>query len=348
MATPWQIAANRSNARNSTGPTSDEGKDHSRSNAVKHGLAGSGVVVVDDDQAVVAQRLDSWRSAYPIHSEEDQWFFEQIVVNSVRIDRCQREEATLRTQLSERATRCWNLDRGIAVEALGKTLSKTPSLVACKLHQTLQGCDWLLDRWNLLKEVLDVAGAWTEEHESLALDMLGTPLELRTLKPWSGSPWPVVVEEIEALRRERDTLAELDALDHRAAVLGMAADLPRPLALQRRYEAGCMRRLQWARNCLGGKHGDSAPPEPRPLPLPIPQPEPEPEFVPEPPARDPDPEPEPEKPPVIAPEVMATVYSAALPPARWTRLAVDGAPTTSANRKSRRAARKLVACRRSS
>jgi hypothetical protein len=357
MATPRQIAANRSNARNSTGPTSDEGKDQSRSNSVKHGLAGNGVVLIGDDQGAIAQRLDSWKDAYPIHSEEDQWFFEQIVVNSVRIDRCQREESTLRIQLSMRADRYWDVDRGIAAEALGKTLPKNPSFVACKLRQTLQGCEWLLDRWVTLKDVLDRVGAWTEEHVSLVLDMLGTPHELRTIKPWSDSSQALtlVVEQIAALQAERAILVDLDALDHRAAVLSIDADLPRPLALQRRYESACMRRLQWARNCLSGKRGDSAPPEPRPLSQP--QPVPEPEFVPdppsaipaEPPARDPDPDPEPipepDQPLLNAPEVLATERSAVLPPARWTRRAVDATPTTCANRKTRRAAQKLVACR---
>jgi hypothetical protein len=40
MATEWQIAANRRNARKSTGPRSYEGRLRARMNARKHGLAG--------------------------------------------------------------------------------------------------------------------------------------------------------------------------------------------------------------------------------------------------------------------------------------------------------------------
>src|SRR5438132_62932 len=40
MATEKQIEANRQNAQKSTGPKSDEGKEQSRANSLKHGLAG--------------------------------------------------------------------------------------------------------------------------------------------------------------------------------------------------------------------------------------------------------------------------------------------------------------------
>ena len=38
MASPAQIAANRTNAQRSTGPTSPEGKARAASNSFKHGL----------------------------------------------------------------------------------------------------------------------------------------------------------------------------------------------------------------------------------------------------------------------------------------------------------------------
>ena len=45
MVTARQLAANRRNAEKSTGPRTDEGKAFSRGNAVKHGLAGDGIVL---------------------------------------------------------------------------------------------------------------------------------------------------------------------------------------------------------------------------------------------------------------------------------------------------------------
>ncbi len=49
MTTNKQIAANRRNARKSTGPRTEEGKERSSRNAVKHGLTSRRVVLADED-----------------------------------------------------------------------------------------------------------------------------------------------------------------------------------------------------------------------------------------------------------------------------------------------------------
>ena len=58
-------------------------------------LAGEGVVNLDDDTEKIAERLVTWRSAYTIVTHEDEWLFNEYVVNSVRIDRCHRLEPIL-------------------------------------------------------------------------------------------------------------------------------------------------------------------------------------------------------------------------------------------------------------
>ncbi|WP_435021422.1 hypothetical protein TA3x_002366 [Tundrisphaera sp. TA3] len=50
---PARLAANRANARRSTGPTTPEGRRISSRNAYKHGLAGDGVVLPPDEEAGV-------------------------------------------------------------------------------------------------------------------------------------------------------------------------------------------------------------------------------------------------------------------------------------------------------
>lgn len=51
MATDKQIAANRLNAKNSTGPRTDAGKRHSRRNAIRHGLTAETIIGVLEDHA---------------------------------------------------------------------------------------------------------------------------------------------------------------------------------------------------------------------------------------------------------------------------------------------------------
>src|SRR5262249_6491735 len=49
MATEKQVAANRQNAKNSTGPRTEAGKRRSRRNAVRHGLTAEKVIGVHED-----------------------------------------------------------------------------------------------------------------------------------------------------------------------------------------------------------------------------------------------------------------------------------------------------------
>jgi len=49
MATEKQVAANRENAKNSTGPRTEAGKRRSRRNAVRHGLTAETVIGVHED-----------------------------------------------------------------------------------------------------------------------------------------------------------------------------------------------------------------------------------------------------------------------------------------------------------
>src|SRR6516162_1936016 len=51
MATERQVAANRQNAKNSTGPRTEAGKRRSRRNAVRHGLTAETVIGVHEDAA---------------------------------------------------------------------------------------------------------------------------------------------------------------------------------------------------------------------------------------------------------------------------------------------------------
>jgi hypothetical protein len=256
MATVRQVAANRLNAQKSTGPTTQEGKEQSRKNALKHGLAGAGVVVPEADQEEVARRADEWRAGYLPATAEHEWLFSQVVVNSVRIDHAQRQERTLRAHFARRATVCWDDDRRLDAEVVALSLAKRPSMVSRKLRRTTQGCDWLLDRWRALGRVIDADREWTEAQRSLALDLLGTPVELRDENP--GPPAALVAREVERIERlKTEALDDLDRAERAAAESDLEMEDPKPLALLRRYEAACQRRLQWAQRQLrSGRHAE--------------------------------------------------------------------------------------------
>ncbi|HUO05784.1 MAG TPA: hypothetical protein VMU16_11365 [Candidatus Binataceae bacterium] len=95
MSSESQIAANRLNARNSSGPRSARGKARSASNAIKHGLAAVRAVLPEEDPA----EFGVWRAALiaalaPVGALEE-IFAEKIVTDAWRIRRIPGLEAAL-------------------------------------------------------------------------------------------------------------------------------------------------------------------------------------------------------------------------------------------------------------
>ena len=172
-----RIAANRRNAARSTGPKTEEGKQRSRANALKHGLCAS--VVVAEDAKLVQQRASDWFDALKPQNEFQSWLVDEVAVISLRIDRCERMERRARDVKAMRAELCWEDDRRLDAVRLGGLLPKRPDEVVEELRRTPQGCEWLMTRWAMLAHTADVKGAWTPEQTRMAFDLLGTPAEFR-------------------------------------------------------------------------------------------------------------------------------------------------------------------------
>jgi hypothetical protein len=64
MATQSQIDANRRNAQKSTGPTTPEGRDAVRHNALKHGLTSEVLIPMDEDRPEFDRICDSFETEY--------------------------------------------------------------------------------------------------------------------------------------------------------------------------------------------------------------------------------------------------------------------------------------------
>ncbi len=274
MATLAQIAANRAHARRSTGPNTAEGQDASRRDALKHGMAAGKRVLPDEEGEVIAARIVAWTPVWEPRDAYDFWLVEQVVVSSVQIERCQAHEASLRTRQAARAAFCWDLDRECDAEDLGATLAKAPATVMPKLRRTKQGCRWLISRWTGLGRILEAKGDWDEAQTRLALDLLGLPKELRDGPTPLEGDRPALIREtvgrLEAL--QAGALDELDEQERADAEVGLGRDTDKAIALARRYEAACVRRLQWAQKQLqtGRTSAVELPPAHAPIPAPTP------------------------------------------------------------------------------
>jgi hypothetical protein len=93
MATERQIAANRRNAERSTGPRTAAGKERSRRNALRHGLAAEQILLIDESADDFAGFAAALRASWDPVGEAEEVLCERIVLGNWRMRRVWRAEA---------------------------------------------------------------------------------------------------------------------------------------------------------------------------------------------------------------------------------------------------------------
>jgi hypothetical protein len=140
MSSEKQIAANRANARQSTGPHTGAGKARSRTNAWKHGLTAEKVVIPGEDvQQLKAIRRELWEEYQPLPGMES-----LLVERLEHYEWRMRRALMLETALLEEVPSCpWSL--GYSDAALA-TLLRYEMAIANTSRSTLHQLLLLQDR----------------------------------------------------------------------------------------------------------------------------------------------------------------------------------------------------------
>jgi hypothetical protein len=269
MASEKQIAANRANAKRSTGP-SEAARERTRFNAVKHGLASELVDVEAAASDAFADRKQKWGAIYRPADEPGEWALDQAVAASIRIEKCGRTIERLSSVEQVRASVAWDQDRAVEAATIFGRLAKDPVLVARQLETTLHGVRLLIDAWFGLAEPLEAGRDWSDDEASKALDLLGVALDRRSGRTPIAAPegieslafrQAVTLDEIERLEAVRDeVMAPLDEMNRQIAIEGDLALLSKPAQLAMRYEREAWKRYREAMKVLQS---------PTPAPIPV-------------------------------------------------------------------------------
>ncbi|CAN5821002.1 hypothetical protein BH23PLA1_BH23PLA1_32070 [soil metagenome] len=185
MATPRQVEANRRNASSSTGPRTDAGKDRSRRNGLKHGLAGKGIVLLEDDQGLIDDRLADWAADLKPGNSVEQYLVLQAVTASVQLDRATLQESADRVDRLRSARDAWDEARAAEVRDLLRALPGQGRQIAPRLRRSALGCQQMIDHWERLNEALErdeetrshIFPSWSPAQFQLALDLLGVDVQ---------------------------------------------------------------------------------------------------------------------------------------------------------------------------
>lgn len=101
MASPAQVLANRENAQHSSGPKTQEGKQASSRNSVRHGLTGTQIIMPGEDAAAYEELRHGLHEAHQPATEAELILVNQIAANAWRLMRAQRVETAFLAKLAE-------------------------------------------------------------------------------------------------------------------------------------------------------------------------------------------------------------------------------------------------------
>ncbi len=236
---PARLASNRANAQKSTGPKSAEGKEVSRLNAFKHGMAGEGDLLDPiEDAELVAVRAVAFARELGAEDEMGRVLAHRVAVLSVRMEKsADREMTTVAANMAE-ARAQFDEDRADELAGWVETAetSEAPRTALLELEESPEGVAYLADEWRNLKAAI---GSGNEAAEARARLWLGREDvdSLENLKPR-------IDREIDRLDRLAGTMTDLIraiATARKDAGLRVGFDPGREATLARRYEAAAER-----------------------------------------------------------------------------------------------------------
>ena len=246
MTSVAQAQANQRNAKQSTGPRSDEGKQKASLNAITHGLASidpNAYGPVDDEGRA---RLEAWKGVFPPRDILELTLVETVAAQGERIRRCQMVEDAFLREFKSRAVGFWDADNNEAAEELGRKIKRQPQLTTAKLRHNLHGTQWLLTRWLLFWKRFDDEGGWNDSLRAFAQDLLGHDAMMRLFKYSDEDLARQIQAETDRLQTALRNYAKHDLLVHDSAQKGWSGDLTKELKLVRRYESDAYRRRDGA------------------------------------------------------------------------------------------------------
>jgi hypothetical protein len=174
-----RIRANQQNAQRSTGPKTDAGKARSRANAYKHGLAGDGVVLRDEDSLEVERRTQALQREMAPTTELGAILVRKIAVTSVVSERATRQEFAATAERVRHAPERFDAERLQRARTAFDALPEQPREGLRQLKAMPEGVELLLQAWRDLRAGLTRSERrrWGNPELLVAARLLGVPQE---------------------------------------------------------------------------------------------------------------------------------------------------------------------------
>jgi hypothetical protein len=220
-----RINSNRMNSLKSSGPKSPSGKIRSRSNSLKHGLTGQGVVIAEEDRDAVERRAEALEAELGPKSTVGQVMIHQMAVLSVRMERSAKQESATIAGRVRHSLDAFDEARFDEAEQLFDRLAEAPRVQLRQLMKSPEGVDRLVVAWRELRSDLTLGPApvWTDAHLNTASNLLGLRADQAQ---WSriGALSKAAQGDFAALAGQEPGLMDLDLDDRKAWALGLLVE----------------------------------------------------------------------------------------------------------------------------
>jgi hypothetical protein len=223
------------------------GREKSKANSFQHGLRAK-IVFSDEMARAIRERTRMLEEQFRPQSEYEDSLIQDMAIARVKLDRIADWQVANADRVVDRARDFWDLDQRERALKLLRRLPKDPPMLSHKLAAVKQGALLLIERWEGLSRAALTAGDWDDAQRGLALDMLGTALELRpagAALPAAGDKQALAAlaeREIARLRTAVETvLARQDARDRADTMAGLRLPQDDESRLLRSYEAAARR-----------------------------------------------------------------------------------------------------------
>ena len=168
--------ANRENARKSTGPKTSEGKSTAKRNSLKHGMRAVGLVLIPgDDEDAYHHRRTRWIEEQKPTSDVELYLLEDLVDASWLLDRCKTYNAARVAPRVRSAIDRFDINAAKRVRKLIDRLSNDahPDIASRLLRTSVEGCEYLLGRFNWLLGSMAHRGIWYPSEKDEVFRLFG-------------------------------------------------------------------------------------------------------------------------------------------------------------------------------
>ena len=187
-----RASTNRRNAQKSTGPKSVEGKERTRTNALRHGFRSKFLLLQmpPQDRAEAEERELEWNAYYQPQSPAAQHLVNECVRATLLSDRVARSQQSVFTEQRLENLRQWDSKRSTEVTDQADDLRVDPADACERLRQSAMGCRYMIERWLKIYRRLDDRAKFSPTDAAEVVRLLGCATDDRALKA-NPTAWKV-------------------------------------------------------------------------------------------------------------------------------------------------------------